>query len=156
MIKRLSTASQESAGVAGYNLQQDRAYLRKSRNMLQAVFSWLFKIISSFFRFRFNELQISFWTVNLYLKTEQKKVRSPFSHIYSQIQLSKNDLLDLYRKHREYEGKKILWGRSLLCNILLKYVGDPLSSWKSLGALSLTFPGKFHPLHFNFIQTVGT
>lgn len=68
----ISTASQESAGLAGYNLQQERI-IRKSCNMLQAVSGWLFKTTSSFFRFRFNELQISFWKVNLYLKKKKKE-----------------------------------------------------------------------------------
>ena len=84
VIDRSSTASQGSAGLAGYNLQQERMRLRKSCNMLQAVFGWLFKITSSFFRFRFNELQISFWKVNLYLKKKKKREKS-FSNMYSQI-----------------------------------------------------------------------
>lgn len=77
--------------------------------------------------------------------------------MYSQIQLSINVILDLYRKHTNYERK----GNNSLtmltvCNMLLKYIGVKLSPQKSAGALSLTFLGEFKPQYFNFIRTAQT
>lgn len=73
MIDRGGTAQQEPAGLGGDSLQQERMSLGKSGNVLQALLGWLYKITSSFFRFGFNELQISFWEVNLYLKNKKRK-----------------------------------------------------------------------------------
>lgn len=82
----MGTAQQEPAELGGDNLQQERMSLWKSCNVLQALLGWLYNITSSFFRFRFNELQISFWEVDLYLKPKKgkKKERRDLAVYYLQ------------------------------------------------------------------------